>query len=676
MEAESDQIVLKLEPIFVKGQIGISYRATYPATETDADRGYITVLTLVDNESASNAHVLKVGTYFIKCPDDKLDPDGQKDFVDKEFANGTSINHAATRINASESFNINNLIGSGMLRDPRRGIENRPCLIYNYAGKVDDATNRTLATCRDDPYQGGAGAFLNFAKTFARAVQVLHNQGIVHTFIVPRNIIWAKRDKKTNDRIEQLTGSYTLVGFGYARLVDAVGKTGKPTSIDKEDNWFRAPECRDDRSHAAFGFPADIYSIGAILYSLLLGPKPKIMESASESELKAIITRYEAAIKVIRAPFTDSRRLREEVARHIGVAQPALLRENENILKIIDSCLRFDAEQRYSCVEELIEAIDIAISAGAGRGKPTGQRAESSKAIAEADFVSRVSSWHVSDQSATRSNKTRKATPIYFGELKNTLAEELAQAYGRLERGHLEVYGHRDRIVASLCRLLGSAREKHRYRTMTLPDYWTDENLGSFGRFLTMNKHMARRGVKIDRLFLVSRDFHSLPEKEQVVLEKQLEVVRDLEREQADERMQLNRHKESKLVIPEIKVLVVPEEQIADFERNGELVAYLEYDEGPARQGSQQVICLNFFSTARETMVNGQISVHRTIKKVRYWNPDSISRSAQFKKSRGKFADDWNTSELLDRYIRPIKCAEDRDKVTLETLIGTATEGV
>jgi serine/threonine protein kinase len=653
-------LLKELEEIHVEGQYGVSFRATVtreldaPEPQSVSQKRRIEAFLPV-HEKLCQIEAQK--TYFIKCPDPIFDKPKQEEFVLKEFDNGSSINHAADRSlqfssnEKGDKFTINRMIGKAVLCDPQRVAKNQPCLIYEYAGDPK-LTNQTLAMRRPQKFKGSAKDFLKFANKLANVVRVLHNQGIVHTFLVPRNIIVG-----TVHEIAALKAQFTLVGFGYARHNDTAGRNageggkGSAITVSQTDRQFRAPECGQIQTHAAFGYPADIYSIGAIFYSLLLGPDDK-------------------GIELLKDPPKDTRLLKRRIANYLNKAQGNLLKEHENILKIIDTSLRYEADSRYSCVEELIESIQIALRADpkfdshqeefSSNTNRLGKQKSQTKLLgddeAQKDFI----------KALLTHDFARHQLPQYFSDLKHNLAIELGQDYARLGRGHFEVYGHRDRIVTSLCRLLGCARQGDLYRTMTLPDYWTDANLGSLGRFLTMNKHMARRGVRIERLFLVSQDFHNLPEEEQFVLEEQYHAAQDL--------------KENLRKFLSLRVLTVPEEEIADFERNGELVAYLQERPGVAGEREpldidfkneqlKHVVCLNFFSTAKEEWSNGRVRVHRTIKKIRYWNPQKVHRTKQFIQSVKRFKTYWDTAEVLENYIYQQK--KFPNKIRLQTIIGS-----
>lgn len=620
---------LHLERIPIKGQYGSSYRAVVVDADDMATISNFFQVSSVDQESRPTQHESLPSSLFVKCPSIDLKPKQQASFVDGEFANGTAINYAASRVDpcVTPNFRISQMIGKGTLDCPNLEIDKRPCLVYEHV----DGTPLNSKIYRKQ-VNVTAAAFLRFSWSFARSVQLIHNQGIVHTFMVPRNIIWSGPE---GGGVESLMGNFTLVGFGYARLIDAAGKVSLPARETDEDNWFRAPECRRPPRYAALGYPADIYSIGAILYSLLLPFGSR-------------------GLDVLKKPIADTRVLKREIAKAICEAQKNLIQENENILKIIDSCLRFDAESRYSCVEELIEAIEIALFANPETKGSAAKKGGVRGSVSKADAV--ATGEKTRDAHGKKDLRSLSREKSSFKQLEERSAEEHGDVCRRLNNGHFEVYGHRDRIITSLCWLLAGARKGDEYCTMTLPDYWTDTNLGSLGRFLIMNKHMARRGVMIKRLFLVSCDFHSLPEEEQVVLEEQLRIVKYLEEERVS-------------TLPDVKVLEVEKERIAAFELNCELVAFLGRAHGSEEDG---FICLNFFSTAREAWMNGKVNVRRTIRKVRYWDPRKLRREVHFKDSKKGFEDLLRDAQPLEKYIHHSADVIDNTKVDLGELIGAA----
>jgi serine/threonine protein kinase len=602
--------------IYVPGQVGLSYEITRSNGNDSAQLDLC----------PANMPVAKLpDKFFLKTPDVRAPVAEVNDFKEflKEFNSKEAIERAAKHLSDNPShlpalpagqpdatFRISKMLDKARFTLPEWG-QKVDCLIYDYGH------GEMLHKCEPDPElwrrSGLAMRVLRFAHNLARALQVLHNQGVVHSFLVPRNLLC---ERKPFD----FTGTFNLVGFGYARLFDSQGKTALPSAFPDRDRFFRAPETRARDTYAAYWFPADIYSIGALLYYLLLRLRK------SDEEARNLLTNLPA----------DARRLKAQISETLSKAVPSIIRENENILKIIDSCLRSDQEQRFSCVEELMEAVEIARTAGEKPPdltlKGVATEEDAAKDIASVRIVGRGD----------------VAQPRYFHYLRHALAVDVVQKYSSLERGHLEVYGSRDRIVQSLCGLLASAKPKHVYGTVTLPGYWTDENLGSTGRFLTMNKHMVRLGVHIHRVFLVNKKFHELSEVEQAILEAQLAAVEAIEKEKKDHR----NYGEFTVHVLEVD----NESVIADFENVGSTVAYLgglpgEEKDPRLQPNPEETVCLNFFSTAKAHWSKGRVLVTRTIKKVRYWVPTKEAEK-RFQENFKTFRKYYDDGKSLQTYVK------------------------
>jgi serine/threonine protein kinase len=549
-------------------------------------------------------------------PDEKVDAPAEKShlFI-KEYQNrtlrtegliGESINSAAYRLEkwneAADkmrpdrpkdmgrwfSFSINKILALGDLSPlpPNKSATStspqpdRPAVAFSYLS--GDSLQLT-------PLKPPTSTFeiLNFAYGLAVAIQKLHNQGVAHSYLAPRNLIaLAAAARRTIGHCE-----IAIVGFGYSKVSDLLA--GKPGQNDEEgDLYFRAPECREPTA-GSFWYPADIYSLGALLLDWILG----------RDKAKTVLENLPRDVRSLKSSIAwsleDSDNSRKEY-----------LSKNQNIAKIIDSCLRFDVEDRISCIEDLLDMIRTArhvdprhhtrqpLKGGASRGKSgsTGKepKAEAIKALRE--------------YSESRANPFQL---LFSNEVVTRVTHELES----VEANHIEIFGGRDRIISSLCNLLGAAKDGDEYCTLTLPDYWSDGNLGSNGRFLSMNKHAATQKVMIRRVYLVDRQFHELTESEQYILEQQ--VWND--------------------AFWKVRVRVVGEndDEIASFEENGSTVAYLQRTESKKEskkvgtttkpthgdQDLNEYVALNFFSSADVTLHGGKPVVRRQIKKVRFWSP-------------------------------------------------------
>jgi len=92
----------------------------------------------------------------------------------------------------------------------------------------------------------------------ASALQVVHQNGLVHRDVKPRNIVF-----------ETATGRVRLVDFGFAASVDAAFRILEPVGTLE----YGAPEQVSDRRQRVDG-RADLYALGCVLYECLAGCPP------------------------------------------------------------------------------------------------------------------------------------------------------------------------------------------------------------------------------------------------------------------------------------------------------------------------------------------------------------------------------------------------------------------
>lgn len=113
-------------------------------------------------------------------------------------------------------------------------------------------------------------AFLQLAKTLARAVAGVHARGIVHRAIEPAHILV---------RPDELT--VELIGFSTATtFVEEPSILGGTARLPRNPLWI-APE-QTGLMNRAVDWRADLYSLGTVLYALATGKAPFTEESAEK----------------------------------------------------------------------------------------------------------------------------------------------------------------------------------------------------------------------------------------------------------------------------------------------------------------------------------------------------------------------------------------------------------
>jgi len=75
-----------------------------------------------------------------------------------------------------------------------------------------------------------------------------------------------------------------------------------------------------------------------------------------------------------------------------------------------------------------------------------------------------------------------------------------------MTRGLFHVAGDHNAIITSLSQALAVLRRGELYLTVTVPSFWRPDHIGIMGRFYTMNLEIAKRGVRIRRVFILTKD--------------------------------------------------------------------------------------------------------------------------------------------------------------------------
>jgi hypothetical protein len=229
---------------------------------------------------------------------------------------------------------------------------------------------------------------------------------------------------------------------------------------------------------------ADIYSIGGVLLYLATGKDPF-------------------------PPIEDVEALKERVHTDIRDLNPALLRSNMGVAKIIDKCMRFDVVDRYPYVDDVLDALDLFDY----------EHDISRMVTSPEDLLGQIQS------SVTR---LKDAPSSLFNDLAVSELALVGRQIDGMARGHHILTADREELINSLLRYLRVLKEGDEYLTVTVPAFWSPENLGVNGRFLTLNQMMAQKGVVIRRVFLLceeDRDNASVME----ILRAHLRAMKEVE---------------------------------------------------------------------------------------------------------------------------------------------------
>ncbi|MDQ2949479.1 MAG: protein kinase [Acidobacteriota bacterium] len=327
------------------GAVGTGFTSSQPGTKTET----IQVPELAERDSFGPYRILTVlgegdmGTVYLA---EQTEPIRRRVAL-KVIKLGMDTNQVLARFN-HERRALARMEHSSIARilDAGASSRGRPFFVMDY---IEGAS--ITAYC--DRNQLTTALRLELFLPVCRAVQHAHNKGIVHRDIKPSNVLVAVEDGKPVPKV---------IDFGIARAADT-GDTGN-TLCTQFGQMVGTPEYASpeqaDMVGGEIGAATDVYSLGVLLYEMLVGAVPfdgARLRKAGFSEMLRIIREEEAPSLVQRFSRLGDDTAEIAVRRGTNIARLRKLLAGD-LNWIVTKALEKAPQQRYASPSELAADIE------------------------------------------------------------------------------------------------------------------------------------------------------------------------------------------------------------------------------------------------------------------------------------------------------------------------------